>query len=51
MLKRFVAIIVMCALTLGVIFYTRDYKRDIIVEKQNEEIEKEGFTEMLTTGF
>lgn len=41
MLKRFVTIIVMCALTLGIVFYTRDYKRELIVEKQKEEIAKE----------
>lgn len=41
MLKRFVAIVVMCALTMGVIFYTRDYKRGLIEEKQKQEIEKE----------
>ncbi len=37
MLKRFVAIVVMCALALGVIFYTRDYKREILVEQQQQE--------------
>lgn len=41
MLKRFVAIVVMCALTLGVIFYTRDYKRELMVEQQKQEITNE----------
>ncbi len=40
MLKRFVAIVVMCALALGIIFYTRDYKRELMVEQQKQEINK-----------
>ena len=41
MLKRFVAIVVMSALTMGVIFYTRDYKRELMVEEQKQEVTKE----------
>ncbi len=41
MLKRLVAAIVMCVLSLGIIFSTRQYKRDVMVKQQKQEIAKE----------
>lgn len=41
MLKRIVAIIIMCLLSLGIILSTRQYKRDLLVEQNKQEAEKE----------
>ncbi len=41
MLKRIVAIIVMCMISLGIILSTRQYKRDIIIQQQEEIAEQE----------
>ena len=40
MLKRLVAAIVMCVLSLGIILSTRQYKRDVIVEQQKQKDDK-----------
>ena len=46
MLKRIVAIIIMCLLSLGIILSTRQYKRDMLV-KQQEEVAKQEEEEVL----